>query len=115
MRRCDKGLKNPNEEEKFVSTVCFGWVRVWAMFESSKARMVPKIVTMIAAVFMGIGIVIGGVFVGVMKDVMSRPAIMLPKARRVIGLMIAWSFSFIGTVVAIRVNPVWTSSVIRKV
>lgn len=114
-RRWDRGLKNPNEVEKFMSVVCFGGVRVWVMFESSRARMMPRVVTMMAAVFVSVGIVIGGVFVGKMKDVMSRPAIMLPRARRVIGLMIAWSFSFTGAVVGIRVNPVWTSNVMRRV
>lgn len=113
--RWDKGLKNPNEVEKFMRVVCFGGVRVWVMFESSRARMMPRVVTMMAAVFVSVGMVIGGVFVGKMKDVMSRPAVMLPRARRVIGLMIARSFSFIGTVVGIRVNPVWTSSVMRRV
>ena len=34
------------------------------MLESSRARMMPMIVTMMAAVFVSVGIVIGGVFVG---------------------------------------------------
>lgn len=85
------------------------------MFESSRARMIPRIVTMMAAVFVIVGIVIGGVFMGMMKDVISRPAMMLPRARRIIGLVIVGSFSFIGVVGGIRVNPVWTSSVMRIV
>lgn len=36
------------------------------MFESSRARMVPRMVRMMAAVFVDRGMVIGGVFVGVM-------------------------------------------------
>lgn len=36
------------------------------MFASSRARMMPNIVTMMAAVFVRVGMVIGGVFVGVM-------------------------------------------------
>lgn len=35
------------------------------MFESSRARMIPRIVRMIAAVFVVVGMVIGGVFVGI--------------------------------------------------
>ena len=44
---------------------------------------------------------------------MSRPARMLPRARRVIGLVIVGLFSFIGTIVGVRVNPVWTRRVMR--
>ena len=51
-------------EEKFRYMVCFGWVRVCVMFESSRARIMPRIVTIIAAVFVRVGMVIGGVFVG---------------------------------------------------
>lgn len=39
---------------------------------------------------------------------------MLPRARRVIGLMIAGLFSFIGVVAGVRVNPVWTKRAMRK-
>lgn len=46
---------------------------------------------------------------------MSRPAIMLPKARRVIGFMMVGLFSFIGVTGSVRMNPVWTSMVIRIV
>ena len=34
------------------------------MFESSRARMMPRIVAIIAAVFVRVGMVMGGVFVG---------------------------------------------------
>lgn len=115
LRRWDRGLKYPSVREKFVRVFCFGWVKVCVMFESSRARIIPRIVTIMAAVFVIIGIVIGGVFVGIISDVMSRPAMMLPRARRVIGLVIAGSFSFIGVIGGIRVNPVWTSRVMRMV
>lgn len=36
---------------------------------------------------------------------MIRPARMLPRARRVIGLMMVGLFSFIGVIVGVRVNP----------
>lgn len=93
---------------------CLGDVKVRAIVESSKARAMPSIVAMIAAVFVRVGMVIGGVFVGVMYDVMSRPARMLPRARRVSGFVIMGLFSFIGVFVGMRGNPVWTSSVIRR-
>lgn len=35
---------------------------------------------------------------------MSRPAMMLPKASRVIGLRVSGLFSFIGVIVGMRVN-----------
>lgn len=34
------------------------------MFESSRARIMPRIVMVIAAVFVSVGMVIGGVFIG---------------------------------------------------
>lgn len=84
------------------------------MFESSRARMMPRPVMMMAAVFVIVGIVIGGVLVGRMKDVMSSPAVMLPRARRVIGLMIVGLFSFIEVVDEVRVNPVCTRRIMRR-
>lgn len=39
---------------------------------------------------------------------------MLPRARRVIGLMIVGLFSFIEGVGSIRVDPVWTRRVMRR-
>ena len=114
VRRCVNGLKYPNVDEKFRRGFCFGWVRVCVMFKSSKARIAPRIVAMIAAVFVSVGMVMGGVFVGIVYDVMNRPARMLPRARRMIGLMIVGLFSFMGVIVGVRVNPVWTIRVIRR-
>lgn len=45
---------------------------------------------------------------------MSRPAVMLPRARRVIGLMSVGVFSFMGVIVDVRGDPVWTSRVMRR-
>lgn len=44
----------------------------------------------------------------------SRPAVMLPRAKRVMGLVIAGLFSFIEMVGVVRVKPVWTSRDIRR-
>ena len=101
-------------EEKFRRLFCLGWVMVWVMFASSRAKMRPRVVAIMAAVFVSMGIVIGGVCVGVMNDVMSRPATVLPKARRVIGLRVCGLFSFIGVIVGVRVDSACTRRVIRK-
>lgn len=66
LRRCISGLKYPSVDEKFRRVVCFGWVKVCVMFESSRARIAPRTVTIIAVVFVSMGMVIGGVFAGVM-------------------------------------------------
>lgn len=84
------------------------------IFDSSRARIMPKIVTIMAVVFMSGGIVMGGVFVGRMKEVINSPAVILPKARRVMGLTIIGLFSLIGEMEVIRVKPVCTSKVIRR-
>ena len=44
----------------------------------------------------------------------SRPAAMLPRASRVIGLTRVGVFSFMGVIAGMRGNPVWTSKVMRK-
>lgn len=84
------------------------------MFDSSRANRIPRAVMVMAAVFMVVGIVVGGVFVGVVKDVMSRPARMLPRASRVMGFVIVGLFSFMGVIEGRRGNPVWTSRVMRR-
>lgn len=64
-------------------------------FPRSKASKKPRRVTIKAAVFTSSGIVISGVFKGIMFEVINRPARMLPQARRLIGLVMAGSTSFI--------------------
>lgn len=63
---------------------------------SSRAVSKPITVTTSAVSFRRGGIDITGVFKGVMLEVISRPATMLPQARRLIGLMTAGLFSLIG-------------------
>lgn len=89
--------------------------RVWAIFEISNAIAIPRTVTTRAVILMESGIVIGGVFVGVINDVMRNPTVMLPSARRVMGEITAGSFSFIGVRGGIRTKPVCTSTVMRIV
>lgn len=101
--------------EKFEKGPCF--VRMWvcAIFEISRASRMPRTVTSMAVILMYRGMVVGGVFIGMMKEVMISPAVMLPSARRVIGATTAGLFSFIGVRGGIRVNPVCTSTVMRIV
>lgn len=87
---------------------------MWVEVVSSRARKMPRVVTMRAAVFVRGGIVIGGVCVGVIYDVIIRPAVMLPRARRVIGFVICGLFSFIGVIAGMRVGFVCTKRVIRR-
>lgn len=84
------------------------------MFESSRARMIPRVVTIMAAVFVTTGMVIGGVFMGRVRDEISKPAMMLPKASRMIGRMAEGVFSLMGVIVRVRVCPVWTRRVMRR-
>lgn len=77
--------------------------------------MIPRAVTSMAMILMYVGMVVGGVFIGIMNEVMMNPAVMLPRARRVIGEVTAGLFSFIGVRGAIRTNPVCTSTVMRIV
>ncbi|OBR43053.1 hypothetical protein A9196_17425 [Aeromonas dhakensis] len=115
LRRWSRGLKYPREVEKFERGVCFVRISVWAIFEISRARAIPKAVTIRAVILMERGMVIGGVFVGVMNEVMRNPAMMLPSARRVMGAVTAGLFSFIGVRAGIRTKPVCTSTVMRIV
>lgn len=62
--RCIKWLKYPSMDEKFRYWVCFGWAKVCVMVESSRARMTPRVVMVIAVIFVRVGMVIGSVFVG---------------------------------------------------
>ena len=95
--------------------VCFVRIRVWAIFEISRARAIPRAVTTRAVILMDIGMVIVGVFVGMMNEVMRNPARILPRASRVMGEVTAGSFSFIGVRGGIRTKPVCTSTVMRIV
>lgn len=64
LSRWVRGLKKPSEEEKFRRLFCLGWVSMCVMLESSRAKIMPRMVTMMAAVFVDVGMVMGGVFVG---------------------------------------------------
>lgn len=65
--------------------LCCLFVRV----ASSRAISNPEIVTRRAANFSKGGIDMTGVFRGVILEVIRRPAMMLPQARRLMGLITA--------------------------
>lgn len=62
----------------------------------SRARTRPVIVTRRAANLSRGGMVMIGVFRGVMLEVIRSPAMMLPQAKRLIGLITEGLFSLIG-------------------
>lgn len=63
---------------------------------SSRAIKRPRMVTKRAASFSRGGMVMIGVFTGVMFEVISRPVRMLPQASRLMGLITAGLFSSMG-------------------
>lgn len=63
---------------------------------SSRAVKSPRTVTRRAANFSKGGIVMVGVFRGRIEEVMTSPAMILPQASRLIGLMTAELFSLMG-------------------
>lgn len=80
---------------------------------SSRAVRTPMIVTARAANFRIGGMVIIGVFKGRILDVIRRPAMMLPQASRLIGLITAGLFSLIGERALNRGWPITTKKTIR--
>ena len=81
---------------------------------SSRATMRPRIETVRAASFNAGGIVITGVFAGEMFEVIRRPAIMLPQANRLIGLITAGLFSLMGERAVNRGCPIDTKKMMRR-
>lgn len=52
LSRWIRGLKYPSDVEKFEKCPCFVRIRVWAIFEISRARMIPRAVTSRAIILM---------------------------------------------------------------
>lgn len=107
--------KNPSMLEKWwVARV---GVRLNCLFvrdASSKAKRSPRAVTISAASFRLAGMVITGVLRGKMLEVIRRPAMMLPQASRLIGLITAGLFSLIGERGLKRGWPIETRKTIRR-
>lgn len=81
---------------------------------SSSAKRRPRMVTMRAASFRSGGMVMTGVFRGVMFEVIKRPAIILPQARRLMGLITVGLFSLMGESVLNRGWPMDTKKTTRR-
>lgn len=81
---------------------------------SSRARKSPRAVTISAASFKLVGMVITGVFKGRILEVIRRPATMLPQASRLMGLITAGLFSLMGERELKRGWPMETRKTIRR-
>jgi len=74
----------------------------------------PTIVTIRAASLRRGGMVIIGVFVGIVFEVRIKPATILPQASRLMGLITAGSFSLMGDRDGNRGVPIATKKTTRK-
>lgn len=81
---------------------------------SSRAIRRPKIVTIRAASLSRGGMDITGVLIGVILEVIMSPAMMLPQASRLIGLITAGLFSLIGESELNRGWPMDTKKTMRR-
>lgn len=107
--------KNPNMLEKWWgASMGVGLNCLLVRDASSKAITSPRIVTIRAANFRRGGIDITGVLRGVMLEVIKRPAIMLPHASRLMGLITAGLFSLIGDSALNRGCPIETKKTTRR-
>lgn len=107
--------KNPSMLEKLCS-VRLGVVLNCLLVSdaSSNAMRRPEIVTRRAANFKWVGMVITGVLVGRKFEVIRSPAMMLPQASRLIGLITDGLFSLIGAVAVKRGCPMETKKMTRR-
>lgn len=90
------GKKPSMLEKRWGASLGVGFNCLFVREASSSAVKRPRIVTRRAASFSRGGMDMMGVFIGVMFEVMSRPATILPQASRLIGLMTAGLFSLMG-------------------
>ena len=81
---------------------------------SCKAVSKPRIETISAANFRRGGIDITGVFRGRILEVINKPAMMLPQASRLMGLITAGLFSLIGDSELNRGCPIETKKITRR-
>ena len=84
------------------------------MLARSMAISKPIIVTSRAAILRVVGIVMIGVFIGRKLCVMMNPAMMLPQASRLMGLITSGLFSLIGERGRNRGVPIITKYTSRK-
>lgn len=84
------------------------------MEASSRAISRPTMVTIRAASLSKGGMDITGVFRGIILEVIRRPAMILPQASRLIGLITAGLFSLMGESGLKRGCPIDTKNTIRR-
>ena len=107
--------KKPNMLEKWWGVSCgVGLGCLLASEASCRAVSRPRIETASAASFRRGGIDMTGVFRGRMFEVINKPAMMLPHANRLMGLMTAGSFSLIGESELNRGCPIETKKTTRR-
>lgn len=107
--------KKPSMFEKWcVGSWGMGFNCLLVMDARSRATRKPAIVTRIAAILIVGGIVMTGVFKGVRKEVISKPAMMLPQARRLRGLITVGLFSLMGERGVKRGFPMETKKTSRR-
>lgn len=107
--------KKPSMFEKWCGAVWgTGLNCLFVIWASSRAVKRPAIVTIRALSFKSGCIVMMGVLRGRVFEVMRRPAIMLPHARRLMGLIVVGSFSLIGESGANRGCPIDTKNTTRR-
>lgn len=107
--------KNPSMLEKWCADRLGVGLNCLAVRDaSSRATTSPRMVTARAASFRSGGMVITGVFNGRMFEVIRRPAMMLPQASRLIGLMTAVLFSLMGEKALNRGWPIETKNTTRR-
>ena len=107
--------KNPSILEKWWGvSIGVGLNCLLVRDANSKAIIRPRIVTTRAASFSRGGIDITGVFRGIILEVIRRPAIMLPHASRLIGLITAGLFSLMGDRALNRGWPIETKKTTRR-
>lgn len=114
-RRWTRVGKNPSMLEKWWAARLGVILNCLFVREaSSKAMRRPVMVTARAASFRRGGMVMIGVLRGRMFEVIKRPAIMLPQASRLIGLITAGLFSLTGERGLNRGCPIETKNTTRR-
>lgn len=107
--------KKPNMLEKWwVDRVGVILNCLFVSWVSSKAMRRPVIVTIRAASLSVMGMDITGVLLGIKLEVISNPAMMLPHASRLMGLMTVGLFSLIGDRGLNRGKPMLTKNTTRR-
>ena len=107
--------KNPNMLEKWWGVILgVGFHCLVVRVANSRANSRPVMVTIRAASLRVKGIDMIGVFKGSMFEVIIRPAMTLPQANRLIGLITALLFSLIGESALKRGWPIETKNTTRR-